>query len=224
MWWPSNLVQVSLFGALHEKEKKSRGGMSRTQFFLIVLVASFAYYIFPGYLFTMLTSISWVCWLNPKSILVNQLGSGEHGLGIGSIGFDWVTISAYLGSPLASPLFASVNVAIGFVLVMYIVTPVCYWLNIYDAKTFPIFSSQLFMGNGSRYDVLSIIDSKFHLDRVVYSRTGSINMSTFFAVTYGLGFATLSATIVHVLVFNGRYIYSMMFTNTSFCILVPNSD
>ncbi|CAH8275128.1 unnamed protein product [Arabidopsis lyrata] len=203
MWWPSNLVQVSLFGALHEKEKKSRGGMSRTQFFLIVLVASFAYYIFPGYLFTMLTSISWVCWLNPKSILVNQLGSGEHGLGIGSIGFDWVTISAYLGSPLASPLFASVNVAIGFVLVMYIVTPVCYWLNIYDAKTFPIFSSQLFMGNGSRYDVLSIIDSKFHLDRAVYSRTGSINMSTFFAVTYGLGFATLSATIVHVLVFNG---------------------
>lgn len=179
--------------------------MTRIQFFLIVLVTSFAYYILPGYLFTMITSISWVCWLSPKSVLVNQLGSGEQGLGIGAIGIDWATISSYLGSPLASPLFATVNVAIGFVVVMYVVTPICYWLNLYNAKTFPIFSSGLFMGNGSSYDVLSIIDNKFHLDRDIYAKTGPIHMSTFFAIIYyGLGFATLSATIVHVLLFNGR--------------------
>ncbi|XP_010482752.1 PREDICTED: oligopeptide transporter 9 [Camelina sativa] len=204
MWWPSNLVQVSLFNALHEKEKKRKGGMTRIQFFLIVLVTSFAYYILPGYLFTMITSISWVCWLSPKSVLVHQLGSGEQGLGIGAIGIDWATISSYLGSPLASPLFATINVAIGFAGIMYVATPICYWLNIYKAKTYPIFSSGLFMGNGSSYDVLSIIDNKFHLDREIYAKTGPIHMSTFFAMTYGLGFATLSATIVHVLLFNGR--------------------
>ncbi|XP_010520948.1 PREDICTED: oligopeptide transporter 6 [Tarenaya hassleriana] len=204
MWWPSNLVQVSLFSALHEKEKKKKGGTTRTQFFLIVLVASFAYYVVPGYLFTMLTSISWVCLFGSKSILVNQLGSGEHGLGIGAIGIDWATIASYLGSPLASPLFATVNIAIGFVLIMYVASPIWYWLNIYRAKTFPIFSSKLFMANGLSYDVLSIIDKKFELDREVYAKTGPIHMSTFFAMTYGLGFATLSATIVHVFLFNGR--------------------
>ena len=190
--------------ALHEKEKKKKGGMTRIQFFIIVLVTSFAYYILPGYLFTMITSISWVCWLSPKSVLANQLGSGEQGLGIGAIGIDWATIGSYLGSPLASPIFATVNVTIGFVIIMYVATPICYWLNLYRAKTYPIFSSGLFMGNGSSYDVLSIIDDKFHLDRAVYAKTGPIHMSTFFAVTYGLGFATLSATIVHVLLFNGR--------------------
>ncbi|KAF3544046.1 hypothetical protein DY000_02001417 [Brassica cretica] len=140
--------------------------MTRIQFFLIVLVTSFAYYILPGYLFTMITSISWVCWLSPNSVLVNQLGSGEQGLGIGAVGIDWATISSYLGSPLASPIFATINVTVGFVVVV-------------------------------------IIDNKFHLDRDIYAKTGPIHMSTFFAVTYGLGFATLSATMVHVLVFHG---------------------
>uniref|UniRef100_A0A804M423 Oligopeptide transporter 3 n=2 Tax=Zea mays TaxID=4577 RepID=A0A804M423_MAIZE len=51
MWWPSNLAQVSLFRALHEKEEeggKSRGP-SRMRFFLIVFFASFAYYALPGF-------------------------------------------------------------------------------------------------------------------------------------------------------------------------------
>ncbi|KAG2535184.1 hypothetical protein PVAP13_9NG098500 [Panicum virgatum] len=61
MWWPSNLAQVSLFRALHEKEEgdeKSRGP-SRMRFFLIVFFASFAYYALPGYLLPILTFFSW---------------------------------------------------------------------------------------------------------------------------------------------------------------------
>ncbi|KAL5738678.1 hypothetical protein ACOSP7_031439 [Xanthoceras sorbifolium] len=203
MWWPSNLVQVSLFRALHEKEKRPKGEMSRNQYFLLVLIGSFAYYVLPGYLFGVLTSISWVCWLAPKSVLVQQLGSGMQGLGIGSIGIDWSTVSAYLGSPLASPWFATANIAVGFCLVMYVITPLSYWLNLYHAKNFPIFSEDLFMTNGEQYDILSIVDSKFHLDRNVYAKNGPVNLSTFFAMTYGLGFATLSAMLVHVLLFSG---------------------
>ncbi|KAJ7965302.1 Oligopeptide transporter like [Quillaja saponaria] len=207
MWWPANLVQVSLFRALHEKEKRPKGGTTRTQFFLLVLISGFAYYVLPGYLFYMLTSLSWVCWTAPKSILVHQLGSGMNGLGIGSLGIDWSTISSYLGSPLASPWFATANVAVGFFLVMYVMTPIAYWNNAYNAKTFPIFSSKLFMSNGSEYDILSVINSDFHLDRDAYAKTGSVNLSTFFAMTYGLGFATLAATIMHVLLFNGSDIW-----------------
>lgn len=152
----------------------------------------------------MLTAFSWVCWIAPNSVLVQQLGSGQKGLGIGSVGFDWATISSYLGSPLASPWFATANVAVGFFLVMYVMTPLSYWFDVYNAKTFPIFSQSLFMSNGSKYDIASIVDSKFHLDRAAYARNGPLHLSTFFAMTYGLGFATLSATVVHILLFNGR--------------------
>ncbi|KAF5731303.1 oligopeptide transporter 9 [Tripterygium wilfordii] len=208
MWWPYILVQVSLFRALHDKDKRPKGGSTRMQFFLIVLASSFAYYVFPGYLFAMLTSFSWVCWLAPKSVLVQQLGSGMQGLGLGSFALDWSTISSYLGSPLASPWFATANVAVGFFLIMYVMTPIMYWLDVYKAKTFPIFSSRLFAWNGEKYDILSIIDSKFHLDRNAYAKSGPLHLSTFFAMTYGLGFATLSATVVHVFLFNGSELWS----------------
>uniref|UniRef100_A0A5B6YS56 Putative oligopeptide transporter 6-like n=1 Tax=Davidia involucrata TaxID=16924 RepID=A0A5B6YS56_DAVIN len=207
MWWPANLVQVSLFRALHDKDKRPKGGLTRNQFFLISFICGFTYYAFPGYLFTILTSFSWVCWLAPKSILVQQLGSGMKGLGIGALGFDWNTIASYLGSPLASPWFATANVAIGFCLVMYVMTPLSYWFNAYNAKNFPIYSNNLFTSNGLEYNISTIINSKFHLDENAYAKSGPVYMSTFFAMTYGLGFATLSATLVHVLLFNGSDIW-----------------
>ncbi|WJX32802.1 OPT super [Trifolium repens] len=207
MWWPANLVQVSLFRALHEKEERTKGGLTRSQFFVISFLCSFAYYVFPGYIFQMLTSLSWICWVFPNSVLAQQLGSGLNGLGIGAIGLDWSAISAYLGSPLASPWFATANVAAGFVFVMYILTPLCYWFNIYNAKTFPIFSNKLFTSKGEIYNITEIIDSNFHMDLAAYEKQGRLHLSTFFAMTYGVGFAALTATIVHVALFHGREIW-----------------
>lgn len=152
----------------------------------------------------MLTSFSWICWIFPTSVLAQQLGSGLHGLGIGALGFDWSSVSAYLGSPLASPWFATANVAVGFALFMYVLTPISYWLNIYKAKTFPIFSDGLFTSTGQKYNVSAIIDPNFSFDNKAYDSEGPLYMSTFFAITYGFNFACLSATIVHVLLFHGR--------------------
>ncbi|GLT30345.1 hypothetical protein SLA2020_051490 [Shorea laevis] len=58
MWWPDSLVQVSFFRALHEKDNSRK---SREQFFFIALACSFTWFVFPGYFFGILTSISWVC-------------------------------------------------------------------------------------------------------------------------------------------------------------------
>ncbi|PRQ16668.1 putative oligopeptide transporter, OPT superfamily [Rosa chinensis] len=207
MWWPANLVQVSLFRALHEIEERPKGGVTRIQFFLIAFICSFAYYVFPGYLFTMLTSLSWICWIFPSSVLAQQIGSGLYGLGLCAFGLDWSTISSYLGSPLASPWFATANVAAGFVLIVYVLTPICYWLNVYKAKTFPLFSDELFTADGQEYNITEIIDSNFHLNLTAYEEEGPLYISTFFAVTYGVGFAALTATIVHVALFHGREIW-----------------
>ncbi|XP_039159785.1 oligopeptide transporter 7-like isoform X1 [Eucalyptus grandis] len=207
MWWPQNLVQVSLFRALHEKEQRLKGRLTRNHFFLIAFVCSFSYYVFPGYLFPMLTSLSWICWIFPASVVAHQLGSGLHGLGIGAIGLDWSSISSYLGSPLASPWFATANIAVGFAFVVYVITPFTYWLNIYRSRTFPIFSDSLFTSSGQKYNIETIIDEHFHLDAEAYEREGPLYLSTFFAVYYGFGFACLTATVVHVFLFHGKEIW-----------------
>ncbi|XP_077234417.1 oligopeptide transporter 7-like [Tasmannia lanceolata] len=209
MWWPSNLVQVSIFRLLHEKERRQKGGITRNQFFLIAFICSFAYYVFPGYLFPMLTSLSWVCWILPHSILAQQLGSGLSGLGLGAVGLDWSTTASFLGSPLASPWFATANIAVGFVFVMYILTPITYWLNVYKAKAFPIFSSDLYTSSGDSYNISRIMDSNFNLDVDAYESVGPLYLSTVFATVYGIGFAMVAATIVHVLLFHGSEIWKL---------------
>ncbi|KZV25328.1 oligopeptide transporter 4-like [Dorcoceras hygrometricum] len=219
MWWPSTLVQISLFKTLHEKEHEDDGEtsdgnvgkkrpMSRPKFFVIALGCSFCWYIFPGYLFRTLSSISWICWVFPKSVTAHQIGSGLHGLGVGAFTLDWATVASFLFSPLISPFFAIANVLVGYVVIMYIVIPISYWgLNVYHAKNFPIFSADLFTADGQDYDISKIVNSKFELDTDQYQKQGRINLSTFFALTYGFGFATIAATVSHVALFYGREIY-----------------
>ncbi|KAM3207463.1 hypothetical protein ACQJBY_062610 [Aegilops geniculata] len=208
MWWPSTLVQVSLFRTLHEKEAEGSGQMSRSKFFLVVLICSFAWAFVPGYLFQSLTSISWVCWVFSKSVTAQQLGSGMKGLGLGAFTLDWTAVSSFLFSPLISPLFATVNVFVGYVLFIYVVMPTAYWgMNLYNAKTFPIFSSHLFASNGSPYKIADIVNQQFRLDTEAYAKLGRINLSIFFAISYGFNFATIAATITHVGLFYGKEIY-----------------
>ncbi|XP_058217154.1 oligopeptide transporter 4-like isoform X2 [Rhododendron vialii] len=205
MWWPSNLVQVSLFRVLHERDEKR---MSRTKFFVVALICSFSWYAFPGYLFPTLTSISWVCWAFPKSVTAQQIGSGMKGLGVGAITLDWSAVSSFLFSPLISPFFSIVNIFIGYVLILYIAIPVSYWgLGLYGARKFPIFSSHLFTGQGQLYNISAIVNEKFEIDLVEYGKQGPIHLSMFFALTYGFGFATIAATLSHVSLFYGREIY-----------------
>lgn len=87
---------------------------------------------------------------------------------------------------------------------MFVVTPISYWLNLYRAKNFPLFSMELFKADGSSYNTTAVINSNFQLDKIAYEKEGPLYMSTFFSMTYGLGFAALSATVVHVLLYNGR--------------------
>lgn len=210
MWWPSTLVQVSLFRALHEKEEFPKGSrqISRSKFFLVALICSFAWYAVPGYLFPALTSISWVCWVFSKSVTAQQLGSGMKGLGLGAFTLDWTAVSSFLFSPLISPFFATVNIFFGFVIFIYVIVPTAYWgLNLYNAKTFPIFSSHLFTSNGTKYDITAIVNKQFEIDYEAYKKLGGINLSTFFALSYGLSFATIASTITHVGLFYGKEIY-----------------
>ncbi|CAI0378726.1 unnamed protein product [Linum tenue] len=210
MWWPANLVQVSLFRALHEKEKRAKGGYTRLQFFTIVFICSFAYYAFPGYFMPSISTISVICLVWSRSITAQQVGSGMSGLGLASFGLDWATVASFLGSPIANPLYAIVNSFVGFVLLIYVVLPIAYWGNVHQAKRFPIFSSGTFDSTGHPYNITRILNDKsFDIDLAAYDGYSKIHLSIFFAFVYGLSFATLTATISHVALFDGQVIVDL---------------
>ncbi|KAG6541883.1 hypothetical protein Mapa_016711 [Marchantia paleacea] len=207
MWWPSTMVDVALFRALHEKEPSK--GLSRIQFFLIATVMSFAWYIVPDFFFATITSLSWICWMYKDSVTAQQLGSGINGLGFGSIALDWATISAYLSSPLSTPWFTLVNVYVGFFIAAYIITPLCYWYDVYKAQNFPIISNKLFLLNGNRYNVKQVLDAGgLDLDLEKYNAYGPPELSTSYAIIHwGLVFAYITAAFTHVCLWNGKDIY-----------------
>ena len=69
-------------------KKREKGERTRLQFFAIVFVASFAYYILPGHFFPSLSALSFVCWIWKRSITAQQIGAGLYGLGIGFLFFS----------------------------------------------------------------------------------------------------------------------------------------
>lgn len=186
--------------------------MSRAKFFVIALVCSFSWYLFPGYFFQALSSISWVCWAYPNSVTAQQIGSGLNGLGVGAFTLDWATVASFLFSPLICPFFAIANVFVGYALIMYVVIPISYWgFNVYNAKNFPLYSSDLFTAQGQEYNISLIVNKQFNLDLAEYEKQGRINLSLFFTLTYGFGFATIASTLTHVALFYGR-LYSPHFS------------
>lgn len=203
MIWPSTLVTASLFRSLHagSDAPEDEGRMPRMKYFLLVTLGSFLWYWFPGFIFPTIGVISWICWINPDNIILSQL-TGSNGLGIGTIALDWSAASYYV-QPLVTPWFAQVNILIGFILVAWVMVPWAYYTDLWKSKNYPILSPDLFRENGSAYDKSEILTDNV-LDEIKYANYGPVRMDSFFALTYGVGFAGLMATVVHVILYNGQ--------------------
>ncbi|KAG0367576.1 hypothetical protein BGZ54_003658 [Gamsiella multidivaricata] len=203
MIWPSTLVTASLFRSLHATSNTpaEEGRMTRMKYFLLVTLGSFLYYWFPGFIFPTIGVISWICWINPDNIVLSQL-TGSNGLGIGTIALDWSAASYYV-QPLVTPWFAQVNILVGFILVAWVMVPWAYYTNLWNSKNFPILSAGLFREDGTPYNKSEILTNNI-LDEDKYLAYGPVRMDSFFALTYGVGFAGLMATVVHVILYNGQ--------------------
>ncbi|KAF9978746.1 hypothetical protein BGZ73_000756 [Actinomortierella ambigua] len=204
MIWPANLVTASLFRSLHDHADAADdvGRMPRMKYFVIVTLGSFLWYWFPGFIFPTIGVLSWICWINPESIVLSQL-TGSAGLGIGTIALDWSAINSYV-QPLVTPWFAQVNILIGFVLIVYVMAPWAYYTDLWNSKNYPILSPALFKEDGSPYDKDKILNEDRVFDRQKYLEYGPMRMDSFFALTYGIGFAALSATVVYVVLYHGK--------------------
>ncbi|KAJ7511034.1 OPT oligopeptide transporter [Mycena galericulata] len=209
MIWPYNLVTCALFNTLHAQQYAgvgSRGGFSREKFFYIAWGAGVCWYLVPGYLFTGLSFFSWVCWIVPDNVVVNQLFGVNYGLAMGMVTFDWSQIT-YIGSPLATPWWAEANIAAGFVFFFWILTPALYFTNTFYAKYMPISSGGSFDNTGASYNV-SMILTNDEFDQAKYEAYSPIFLSTTFSISYGLSFASITATITHAFLFFRKQIWT----------------
>lgn len=210
MIWPANLVTCALFNTLHAQTYAgmgSRGGISRERFFLYAWLAGVVWYFFPGYLFQALSYFSWVCWIAPNNIVVNQLFGYVSGLGMSLVTFDWAQI-AYLGSPLATPWWAEANVAGGFVFFFWLVVPCIYYTNTWYSKYLPMSTRTSYDNSGAAYNISRIINSDASFNNTAYEAYSPLFISTTFALSYGLSFASITATLMHAFLYFRKQIWA----------------
>ncbi|TDL15604.1 OPT oligopeptide transporter [Rickenella mellea] len=209
MIWPANLVNCALFNTLHHTQYAgigNRGGMSRERFFFIACGASAVWYFFPGYIFSALSYFSWVCWIAPNNVKVNQMFGYNSGLGMSLITFDWSQI-AYIGSPLATPWWAEANIAVGFVFFFWFVAPILYYKNVWYSQYMPISTRGSYDNRGKTYNVTRILKPDATIDIEAYKAYSPLFISTTFAISYGLSFASITSTLTHTFLFFRKQIW-----------------
>ncbi|KAF8264244.1 OPT oligopeptide transporter [Lactarius quietus] len=211
MIWPSNLVFAAIFNSIHSLETSGTqglGGISRGRFFTYVFIGYFFYNFLPSYLFTALSSFSWVCWIAPNNVKLNQMFGVTHGLAMSVLTFDWGKITFFNGSPLPTPWWAVANNGIAIVFIIWFLVPILYYTNTWYSAFLPMVSSQSFDNTGSPYNVSRIIndDATFNID--AYKAYSPIFISVTFAISYGLSFAVVTSTLTHTLIFHQNKIWN----------------
>ncbi|CAF4137950.1 unnamed protein product, partial [Adineta steineri] len=103
MIWPKTLMTCCVIRTLHNEDEtelnQSRWTMSRFKFFWLMLLFQFLWYWFPGYIFPLLASFSFVCMIAPNNLIFSQI-TGANGLSIGALQFDWNAWVSFLDSPI----------------------------------------------------------------------------------------------------------------------------
>ncbi|KAI5994878.1 OPT oligopeptide transporter protein-domain-containing protein [Pisolithus marmoratus] len=201
--WPINLVTCALFNTLHSQVYTgigNHGGISRERFFIYVWLAGVLWYFVPGYMFQALSYFSWVCWIAPNNIIVNQLFGYVSGLGMSVITFDWAQIT-YVVNPIATPWWAAANVGTGFAFFFWLVVPCLYYTNTWYSKYLPMSTRTSYDNTGAAYNITRIINADTSFNITAYQEYSPLFLSTTFALSYGLSFASITATLVHALLF-----------------------
>lgn len=207
MIWPQNLVTVTFLTNLHVNSNHVADGwkISRLYFFALIGICSFLWYWFPNYIFQALSWFAFPTWIAPKNVIVNQVFGAYTGLGLIPITFDWNQISGYIGSPLIPPASAIATILLSMVTIFWIIVPAIHYSNTWYAQYLPISSSGSYDRYGSNYNVSRIINKDtLSFNEKNYQNYSPLFLSTTFAISYGLSFAAMFATLVHTVLFHGK--------------------
>lgn len=204
VYW-STLPQVVLYQNLHFDRAANRARMTK---FCWALAAAAVWEIFPAYMATWLGGISIFCLASlgaPKetrTVFGRIFGgaSSNEGLGLLNFSLDWQYIqSTYLSLPLKQQL----NTWIGYA-IWYLVVPLLFYNNVWQAQKFPFMSTSLFHNNGTRFQTASVINDRGTIDYDKLDAQGLPQLTAATVWGYLCSSLAMGSLITHVILFYGK--------------------
>jgi hypothetical protein len=82
------------------------------------------------------------------------------------------------------------------------------YTNVWYSAYIPLVASHSFDNTGKQYNVSQIINSDSSFNLQAYKAYSPIFLSASLAITYGLSFATITATLTHIFLYYRKYIWT----------------
>jgi hypothetical protein len=128
--WYQALCQTALFET-QKKQRENPSPVSRRQMvvFFLVLLGVFLWQFLPEFVFPMLSSLSFLCWVAPNNVVANFVGAGLGGMGFLNLSLDWSNVGNHgqMGSLFLTPWWTQVIVFLAFVVNCWILIPAAKW-------------------------------------------------------------------------------------------------
>jgi OPT family small oligopeptide transporter len=216
MIWPGALVNVGFMYALHDHSRADPSttngwSVSRYKWFMIMMAVMFVWSWFPDFIIPAFSYFAWVTWAKPNNVIVNQLFGQQTGVSLGFpfTGFtlDWAQINSFYNSPLLAPWHALANTGVGIVFFGWLVVPALQYSNVWYGEYLPISQNGIFDNTGASYNISRILTPEHIVDPAKYEAYSPLMLSTAFALTYGMSFATIAALVSHTYLFHGPEIW-----------------
>jgi len=97
--------------------------------FFSVLLAVTIWQFLPEFIFPLLSSLAFLCWIAPTNATVNFIGGGLGGMGFLNLSLDWSNVAnlSAMGSLFLTPFYTQVIVFLAFVVNCWILLPWAKW-------------------------------------------------------------------------------------------------
>ncbi|KAF7560133.1 hypothetical protein G7046_g4023 [Stylonectria norvegica] len=206
--WPGVLPTVSMIYGFHDTNFQNAVAhgwkVHRIKFFWLTLVAAASWQVVPSYLFTSLTTFAWITWIRPDNVVLSQVFGASTGMDLLPMTLDWNQVAGYLSSPLVVPSWAIFNVLGGSVFFLWIVAPALHWSNVWYGRYFAFSSSQTYDNTGMPYNTSRIMNPDYSINDEAYHAYSPVYLSTTSALSYGLGFASITSILVHTFLYHRK--------------------
>ncbi len=143
------LCQAALFETqTQQREFPSPVSRRQMKVFFFVLLGVTIWQFLPEFVFPLLSSLAFLCWVAPNNATANFIGGGLGGMGFLNLSLDWSNVAnlSAMGSLFLTPFYTQVIVFLAFVVNCWILLPWAKWGGL-GTWHFQLMSNELFTSN-----------------------------------------------------------------------------
>lgn len=167
------LCQTALFETQKkQRERPNRQSRKQMTVFFLVLIGVILWQFLPEFVFPMLGSLAFLCWVAPRNATANFLGAGFGGMGFLNLSLDWSSISSN-SSLFLTPWWTQVILFCGFVFNCWVLMPASKFgnLGIWNHK---LMSNRIFQKDETPYNLTQLLTKDYQLNETAYAEHGDL--------------------------------------------------